>query len=162
MGDNAIGCSVSLVSAGEEKFQKVIFNEIGKGKFSTVHLDSRLLSGCQARVNLATKIVSCQEVESRTERNNKWFKDAAIEAGLELDDDLYDAGLAGGDRKDQQRYQEAKRAQILLRDLLSQPLVTRRFGKFLSCNNAVLIPPTGDDPSSINRERRKKKQKKRR
>jgi hypothetical protein len=161
MGENAIGCSLSLVSAGEEKFQKVIFNEIGKDKFSNVHLDSRLLSGCQARVNLASKIVSCREVESRTERNNKWFKDAASEAGLELDDDLYDAGLAGGDRKDQQRYQEAKRAQILLRDLLSQPLITRRFGKFMSCNNSISIPAAIDGSSSFTRQSGKKKQRRR-
>ena len=140
MGEKAIGSSISLVSSGEERQQKAIFDELGKTMFSPVHLDGRLLAEAQERVNLACKIVSCDEIESRTDRSNKWFKDAAADAGLELDDDMLDEGLAGGDLRAQQRLREAKKARGLLKSLLAQPMVVQRFGKFLSSNSAAAIP----------------------
>ena len=87
MGEKAVGSSVSLVSSAEERQQKAITDELGKHVFSPVQLDGRLLAEAQERVNLASKIVTCDEVESRSERSNKWFKDAAVDADLELDDD---------------------------------------------------------------------------
>ena len=146
-----MGSSLSLVSSAEERQQKAIVEELGKNMFSPVHLDGRLLAECQERVNLASKIVSCDEVEFRTEKKNKWLKEAATAADLEIDDDLLDEGLAGGDLRAQQLLREGKRARGLLKILLAQPLVTQRFGKFLSCNAAAsraLLPepdvPVGD------------------
>jgi hypothetical protein len=140
MGEKAVGSSMSLVSSAEEKQQKAIFDELGKALFSPVYLDGRLLVEAQERVNLASKIVSCDETESRTDRSNKWFKDAAVDADLELDDDMLDEGLAGGDLRAQQRLREAKKAKALLKSLLAQPMVVQRFGKFLSSNSAAAIP----------------------
>jgi hypothetical protein len=141
MGDKAVGSSVSLVSSAEERQQKAITDELGKHLFSSVQLDGRLLAEAQERVNLASKIVTCDEVESRSERSNRWFKDAAVEADLELDDDVLDEGLAGGNLRDQQRLREATKARSILRSLLAQPMVTQRFGKFLSSNSAAANPP---------------------
>ena len=140
MGEGAVGSSVSLVSSAEERQQKAILDELGKKLFTDVHLDGRLLSDSQERVNLASKIVTCDEVESRTDRSNKWFQDAAAEADLQLDDDCLDEGLAGGDIRDQQRLREAKKARTTLKELLAQPMVTQRFGKFSSSNGALADP----------------------
>lgn len=142
MGAGAVGASVSLVAAAEEKAQKDIVNDLGKNLFNTVHLDGRLLSEAQERLNLASKIISCDDAESRTRNNNKWYTDAAAAAGLEVDDDLLEEGLAGGDERDRQRFLEAKRAKKHLAALLSKPMTTQRFGKFLSCNSASTLPKT--------------------
>lgn len=160
MGEKAVGFSVSLVSSAEERQQKAIFDELGKSLFSPVHLDGRLLAEAQERVNLACKIVSCDEIESRTDRSNKWFKEAAAEADLELDDDMLDEGLAGGDLRAQQRLREAKKARGLLKSLLAQPMVVQRFGKFLSSNSAAATPAVPayvvpvDDKGSKRRKKR--------
>lgn len=137
MGEKAIGSSVSLIAPAEDKQFKAILDELGKNTFEPVQLDGRLLAEAQERVNMASKIVACDDVESRSKSNNKWFIEAAAETGLELDDSMLDKGLAGGDLKDQQRLREATKARSLLRQLLATPMKTQRFGKFLSCSSAV-------------------------
>mmetsp|Transcript_20913 Transcript_20913/g.31686 ORF Transcript_20913/g.31686 Transcript_20913/m.31686 type:complete len:811 (-) Transcript_20913:64-2496(-) len=130
MGESAVGCSLSLVASGEDRQQRAIAEEVGKKLFEPVKLDGRLLNEAQQRVNLASKIVSCEMIETRAKRNNKWFEEAALEAGLEVDDDMLDEGLAGGDNRDQQKLREAKTAQTQLKMLLSCPMVAQRFSKF--------------------------------
>jgi len=159
MGENAVGSSVSLISSAEERQQKAITDELGKHLFSTVQLDGRLLAEAQERVNLASKIVTCDDIESRSERSNTWFKDAAVAADLELDDDILDEGLAGGNLKDQQRLREAKKARSLLRSLLAQPMVTQRFGKFLSSYSAVTNPPVAQHFAPFEAKSGKKRKK---
>jgi len=135
MGENAKGWSVSLVSSSEEKKHESICQAVkgpGKRCFDMAPMDSRLLINAQERVNLASKIVSCEDVESKTSKSNKWFIDAAEEAGLDLDEDLLDEGLLGGSLKERQRFHEAKRARQALKALLAKPMRTQAFGKFLS------------------------------
>jgi hypothetical protein len=110
MGEKAIGSSLSLVAPAEDKPFKAIMDELGKNTFQPVNLDGRLLAEAQERVNMASKIVSCDELESRSSSNNKWFEDAAAATGLELDPSMLDEGLAGGDLRDQQRLREATKA----------------------------------------------------
>mmetsp|Transcript_15536 Transcript_15536/g.22633 ORF Transcript_15536/g.22633 Transcript_15536/m.22633 type:complete len:642 (+) Transcript_15536:2186-4111(+) len=135
MGEDAIGWSVSLVSASEDKSHiticRVVLGE-GKKSLDVAPMDYRLLANASQRVNLATKIVSCNDAEARTSKNNQWFIDAAEEAGLDLDEDLLDDGLKGGDRRDQQRLVEAKNARKALKQLLAKPMRTQNHGKFLS------------------------------
>lgn len=71
-------------------------------------------------------------------KNNKWFQEAAKEAGFEMDDDMIDEGLAGGDNRDQQKLREAKAARTQLATLLSRPMVTQRFVKFQTHANALV------------------------
>eukprot|EP00559_Dactyliosolen_fragilissimus_P003511 CAMPEP_0184860228 /NCGR_PEP_ID=MMETSP0580-20130426/5162_1 /TAXON_ID=1118495 /ORGANISM="Dactyliosolen fragilissimus" /LENGTH=931 /DNA_ID=CAMNT_0027357263 /DNA_START=149 /DNA_END=2943 /DNA_ORIENTATION=+ len=135
VGDTAIGWSISLVSASEEREHMKICEAVnGKGSkaFEGAQIDGRLLSASQERVSLASKIVSCEEVESKSRNSNKWFTDAAADAGLDLDEDLLDGGLLAGSRKDVQRLQESKRAKIQLKQLLAKPMRKQNFGKFLS------------------------------
>lgn len=135
MGANAVGWSVSLISAPEEKKHQKICEQIlgvGNRHFNNAPIDSRLLSAAQERVNLASKIVTSCAAETKAQKNNKWFVDAANEAGFDLDEEMLDDGLAGGNRKEQQTVLEAKRAKQHLKFLLAQPMRIQSFGKFLS------------------------------
>jgi len=135
MGENAVGWSVSLVSAPEEKNHKLICRAI-RGlevtHFDKAPMDGRLLTIAQERVNLASKIVACEDAENKTRKTNQWFIDAANEADLDVGEDLLDDGLMGGSRKDVQSVIEARQARQQLRILLSKPMRTQSFGKFLS------------------------------
>lgn len=140
MGENAIGWSVSLVAAPEEKKHKTICRAVQgnvSNSFDTAPMDSRLLSIAQARTNLASKIVACEDAESKTNKKNQWFRDASKDAGLDLDEDLLEEGQMGGSKKDRQQYIEAKRARQDLKVLLAKPMRKQAFGKFLS--NAGLM-----------------------
>ena len=139
VGEKAIGWSVSLVAAPEERSHQTICRAV-KGdtsSFDPAPMDSRLLTKAQERVNLATKIVSCEDSESRTNKSNQWFIKAAEDAGLELDEELLDEGQLGGSQKDRQQYLEAKRAREELKTLLAQPLRKQAYGKFIQVNPSV-------------------------
>ena len=111
----AVGASISLIAPGEDKAQARICEALGsKRLFKVMPLDGRLLSEAQVRANLASKIVECDNLESKTQKQNQWFQRAADEVGLEVDDGLIEEGLAGGDRREQQQLQTAKQARSLL------------------------------------------------
>jgi ATP-dependent RNA helicase DDX24/MAK5 len=103
MGENAIGWSVSLISADEDKNHRFICESIlgeGKRHFDEAPMDGRLLSSAQERVNLASKIVSHSDIESKTNKHNQWFINAAKEAELDLEDDMLDDDIINkGDQK---------------------------------------------------------------
>ena len=109
MGEGAVGCSLSLVASGEDKFHAKIVKALNVS-FAEVPMDGRLLSSAQERVNLACKVASTEDSERKTQRDNQWFKDQAAEAGLEVDEDMLDDGLAGGDSRDKARLNEARLA----------------------------------------------------
>ncbi|KAL7521101.1 hypothetical protein ACHAWX_005793 [Stephanocyclus meneghinianus] len=135
VGDKAVGVSISLVAPAEEKEHRKICEAVkgaGERSLETVHIDGRLLSEAQARVSLATKIVTCNDVESQASKKNKWLQDTAHQAGLEVDEDMFENGLLDGDQRDRQRFIESKRAKAELLQLLQTPMRTQHFGKFLS------------------------------
>jgi hypothetical protein len=144
MGEDAVGLSLSLISPAEDKIHARLLQAL-EAEFSDVNMDSRLLVSAQERVNLASKVVSTNDAEQKTNRDNEWFRQKAEEAGLEMDDNLLDEGLAGGDLKDQSRLREAQKGRIRLRQLLAEPMQTQKFGKFLSTNTAArqhaVVPP---------------------
>jgi ATP-dependent RNA helicase DDX24/MAK5 len=134
MGENAVGWSVSLVSAAEEKNHQSICKAIKGPTASTLDtaMDSRLLSAAQERVNLASKIVACESIEVRTNKKNQWFIEASKEAGVDLDEDLLEGGLSVGSQRERQQIAEAKQARQQLKVLLAKPMRKQNFGKFLS------------------------------
>jgi hypothetical protein len=135
VGDKAIGASLSLISPSEEKAHYKICERIedpGSKLFQESPIDGRLLSAAQERVALATKIVECEDVESKVQKKNQWFKDAASEAEVDLDEDLLEDGLIGGDQRDRQKLVVARNARGELRELLKRPMRKQNFGKFLS------------------------------
>jgi Superfamily II DNA and RNA helicases len=164
VGETAVGWSVSLVSASEEKAHQTICRAVrgdGTNSFVTAPIDGRLLANAQERVNLASKIVACENVESRTKKNNQWFIEAAKDADIELDSELLEDGQLGGSNKDRQQYLDAKRARLELNVLLSKPMRKQMFEKFLSnvgeAENHVI--PHGA-PNAVDNTRRSKKKRK--
>ena len=135
MGDKATGHSFSLISPAEDKSHATIMAALNT-KFENVLMDGRLLREAQERVNLATKVVQVSQVERQANQNNRWFKEQALEAGLDLDDDLLEEGFGSG-KRDRAKVQDAKMAKERLAVLLSQPIQKQRHGKFLSTNSAA-------------------------
>ncbi len=135
VGQDAVGCSVSLIASDEDKMYAKIMKDLST-RFEPVHIDGRLLSRAQERVNLASKIVVAEDMQSKTQRRNAWFREKADEAGIDLDEDEVIEEIS--DQRDLSRLREGKQAKALLKRLLAEPLQTQRFGKFLSTNSAAL------------------------
>eukprot|EP00978_Attheya_sp_CCMP212_P002167 scaffold4463_cov51-Attheya_sp.AAC.10 len=171
VGDKAIGASLSLISPSEEKAHYKICERIedpGSKLFQESPIDGRLLSAAQERVALATKIVECEDVESKVHKKNQWFKDAASEIGVDLDEDLLEDGLIGGDQRDRQKLVVARNARGELRDLLKRPMRKQNFGKFLSSAGlsesiraeAEVTPYVVDTSAAMTSASRRKKKRK--
>jgi hypothetical protein len=158
MGEGAVGCSLSLISPGEDKGHAKIVEALA-ASFQSVELDGRLFNSAQERVNLACKVVETDDIERRSQRSNQWFKEKAEEAGLELDDDLLEEGLGSGDKRDRSKLRESQKARSRLQQLLSEPMQTQRYGKFLSTNSAAsqhtMAPPVSDPLSSFSISKKK-------
>ena len=134
VGETAFGSSISLISAAEEKAQRAICLAVDSEtkEFKPLPFDGQLLSAAQERTNLASRIVECENIESKASKQNEWFAKAAEEAGLDLDEDLLDGGLMDGDHRDRQRLAEARKGRQRLKQLLAVPMRKQQFGKFLS------------------------------
>jgi ATP-dependent RNA helicase DDX24/MAK5 len=165
VGEGAVGLSLSLIAPSEDKNHARVVQAL-EGEFSEVTMDSRLLNSAQERVNLASKVVSTNDAEQKTNRENQWFKQKAEETEIEMDDNLLDEGLAGGDERDRSRLREAQKARGRLRQLLAEPMQTQRYGKFLSTNSAArqnaIVPPsisssTSTKQGSTKRQKRRHK-----
>lgn len=159
IGEGAVGSSLSLIASGEDKFHAKIVNAL-QVHFVNVPMDGRLLNAAQERVNLASKVASAEDAERKAQRDNQWFRDNAAEAGLDVDDEMLEDGLAGGDQRDKIRFEEAQRAKERLRHLLAQPIQTQRFGKFLSTNSAAaqrIVPEPVVVPAATNGRRKKRR-----
>ena len=151
MGPAAVGASVSLVDPSEEKEHRKICEMIqgqGKKRFEQSPMDGHLLVSAQTRVALASKIVDCEQIESRCKKNNDWIRVAAADADLDVDDDLLDEGLVSGSLRDQQRLKEVAHARLELKKLLAVPMKKQHFGKFLSgigmqnsINSTTIVKP---------------------
>jgi len=136
MGEGAIGSSLSLIAPAEDKAHFMIAASLSV-PFKKVLLDGRLLTSSQERVSLASKIYIVSEMEQKTNSHNRWFLEMAKKADLDLDDGMMEDE---NDRpeKEHQQILEAKRARAKLPMLLQEPMVTQKFGKFLSTNSAAL------------------------
>lgn len=135
VGEKAVGSSISLVSPSEEKAHRAICEALhgsASGGFAEMPMDGRLLSAAQQRTSLAARVVECETIEAKASKKNKWFIEAAEDAGLDLDEDLLDGGLMDGGHRDRQKLSEARKARQTLNELLTQPMRTQQFGKFLS------------------------------
>jgi superfamily II DNA/RNA helicase len=135
VGAGSTGFSVSLIASGEDKNHARIVQAL-QARFEPVHLDGRLLTAAQERVNLASKVVADDEVEQRRNQSNKWYQEQAAAVGFDIEDDMYEDS-ADKDQREQGRSREAKTSKAKLRALLSQPMVAQRYGKFLSTSKAV-------------------------
>jgi hypothetical protein len=155
---------MSLIAPSEDKSHARLVQSL-EASFEEVIMDSRLFKSAQERVNLASKIVLTSDQEQKTNRQNKWFHDSAAEAGLEIDDEMLDEGLAAGDRREQSQLREAKKARTSLRQLLTESMQTQRYGKFLSTNSAArdnaVVPAVASKGTSVQQPRKGRRLKKR-
>lgn len=135
-----MGRSLSLVASDEDKIHTFISKKLG-ATFQQVMLDGRLLRGAQERVNLASKVVAAEDKLRLAARQQAWFKEAAEEVEVELDEDLMADAQSQGIAHS--ALVEAEHARNRLRKLLQEPLVTQRYGKFLSTNTAARQGFTG-------------------
>ena len=127
--------SLSLVSPAEDKAQSQIA-EATKLAFLNVRLEGRLLGKAQERVNLASKIVAAEDFQQKIQSRNLWFQEHAHEAGIEVDDDLVER-TSDLPMREQLQLMEAEKAKIKLAQLLSEPLKTSKYGKFLCANTGI-------------------------
>ena len=86
---------------------------------------------------MASKIFEAQEKQGKAKRQNQWFLEAAKDAGIDLDDNCLDNGLEDGDQRNTSKLREAENARVRLQALLSQPMQTQMFGKFLTTARSV-------------------------
>lgn len=158
---------MSLISPGEDKNHARIVDAL-KVRLEPLHLDGRLLNSSKERVNLACKVVAIDEEARKKQRNRQWFEEKAKEAGLDVEDDeqlLEDIGSAGDDDdpRSRGRLKEAENARVRLRVLLSEPMQTQRYGKFLSTNsaytqkNAVAQPIIPKSQQGLRKRRKRKR-----
>jgi hypothetical protein len=161
MGPGAVGSSLSLVAPSEDRIHGKIVESL-QAQFESVNLDGRLYKAAQERENLACKGVETEETERKTQQSNKWFLDNAEEAGIELDEDVFEEGLAGGDKRDRGRLREGQLAKERLQKLLAEPMQTQRFCKFLSTRTtsnhrsiAPSLPQAGGNQARRNKKRRR-------
>lgn len=148
-----------MVSPDEDKMHSAISKALHV-RFETVLLDGRLLQSAQERVNLASKIAEVSSVEGKSQRQNQWLKEKASEAGLDIDEDVLEEGLLGGDHRDRAKLKEAQSARERLARLLIEPLKTQRYGKFLSTNSALhqqVMLHTAKSSNTSGRARKKKR-----
>jgi hypothetical protein len=160
MGVGAVGVSLSLIAPAEDKAHSKILQAL-QVNFSKILLDGRLLSSAQERVNLASKVVVAADKEHRLQSHNQWFREKANEAELELDEDMLEDDTDLPEMEESER-REARRARTRLAQLLTEPMTTQRYGKFLSTNSAAMqdeIKPMVASVQASGMSRQKKKRK---
>lgn len=86
------------------------------------------------------------------QREKKWFHEQADEAGLEVDESLIETSESAN----RSRQGNVRRARAELAQLLSQPMQTQRYGKFLSTNSSrtTAAIPASVNPNSHTRRRK--------
>jgi len=150
IGPDAVGTSVSLVSAPEAfDHAKICSAVLGVGERGTGNksnnnppqrkafegvagMDGRMMATCRTRVNLASKIYNWEDATCKREKEDQWFVKAAEEADVDLEEGTLQEDGDDGDNRRRMEQLEYKRAKVELKVLLSKPMRTQEFGKFLS------------------------------
>jgi hypothetical protein len=127
---------LSLVAPDEDRFHSAMVDKLNVN-FENINIDGRLLSSAQERVNLASKIFTVDEKQTKTKRQNQWFEETAAQADITLDENCLDDGIDVDLRRHTSELRECENAKIRLQQLLAQPMQTQKFGKFLSTNSAA-------------------------
>jgi hypothetical protein len=105
--------------------------------FEDINIDGRLLRSAQERVNLASKIFTTDEKQTKIRRQNQWFHETAEQADITLDENCLDDGLDIDQKRQASGLRESQIAKVRLQQLLAHPMQTQKFGKFLSTNSAA-------------------------
>ncbi|TPX64119.1 hypothetical protein SpCBS45565_g06086 [Spizellomyces sp. 'palustris'] len=142
------GISVMLCSPQEVPVYKrichILRKEDGIPEFP---LDRSLLTGIKKRMALAKKIDELEHRKQKTQHEENWFRKAAEEADIELDEDFLDTksatekGKASTDAEEARRKSKLQSLKAELSSLLAQPLVPKGIsGLYLTSNVDSTLP----------------------
>ncbi|KAJ3286470.1 ATP-dependent RNA helicase [Borealophlyctis nickersoniae] len=115
------GVSVMLCSPGEKPLYKKICKVLGKADgVPEFPVEMSVLSNIKQRINLARKIDQEEHVVSKHKHDKNWYKKAAEEMDIELDEDLI-----GSDSEDTRAKDRVAAMRRELEVMLSKPLVAK-------------------------------------
>ncbi|KND04171.1 uncharacterized protein SPPG_01605 [Spizellomyces punctatus DAOM BR117] len=142
------GISVMLCSPQEVPVYKRICHILGKEDgIPEFPLDRSLLTGIKQRMALAKQIDELEHRKQKTQHEKNWFKKAAEEADIELDEDFLDTksatdkGNASTDAEEARRKAKLQSLKAELSSLLAQPLVPKGIsGLYLTSNVDSTLP----------------------
>ncbi|KAM9466622.1 ATP-dependent RNA helicase DDX24 isoform 1-T2 [Clarias gariepinus] len=116
------GLSLLLIGPDDMMNYKKIYKTLGKDEdLPMFPVESKCMTAIKERVDMARKIEKIEYYNSRQKQHNSWFRQAAEEMDIDLDDDL----LLGGDRDEENEREHHKHVKGLkkhLKHLLSQPV----------------------------------------
>ncbi|XP_017331717.1 ATP-dependent RNA helicase DDX24 [Ictalurus punctatus] len=116
------GLSLLLIGPDDMMNYKKIYRTLGKDEDLPVFpVQNKCMTAIKERVDVARKIEKIEYYNSRQKQHNSWFRQAAEEMDIDLDDDL----LLGGDRNEETERVQQKHVKGLkkhLKHLLSQPV----------------------------------------
>ncbi|TSM77356.1 ATP-dependent RNA helicase DDX24 [Bagarius yarrelli] len=114
------GLSMLLIGPDDMMNYKKIYRTLGKDEdLPMFPVQNKYMTAIKERVNVARKIEKIEYYNSRKQQHNSWFKQAAEDMDIDLDDDL----LLGGNQDEENEREQQKLLKGLkkhLKHLLSQ------------------------------------------
>ncbi|XP_076833957.1 ATP-dependent RNA helicase DDX24 [Brachyhypopomus gauderio] len=117
------GLSLLLVGPDDLMNYKKIYRTLGKDEdLPFFPVQNKCMAAIKERVDVARKIEKMEYHHSRQKQHNSWFRQAAEDMDIDLDDDLL---LGGGRNEDEDDREQQKLVKVLkkqLKHLLCQPV----------------------------------------
>ncbi|KAG7328473.1 hypothetical protein KOW79_008417 [Hemibagrus wyckioides] len=159
------GLSLLLIGPDDMMNYKKIYRTLGKDEdLPMFPVQNKCMTAIKERVNVARKIEKIEYYNCRRQQHNSWFRQAAEEMDIDLDDDL----LLGGDKDEENDREQQKLVKGLkkhLKHLISQPVFKAHMKtKYPTQMGKLQLPqlPLGDETAliSVHKQKQKDKQKK--
>ncbi|KPP60782.1 ATP-dependent RNA helicase DDX24-like [Scleropages formosus] len=116
------GLSLLLIGPDDMINFRKIYRTLGKDEDLPIFpIQVRCMAAVKERVNLARKIEKIEYHNSREKQHNSWFKQAAEELDIELDDDVL-LGRGKDEAEERQQQKMIKGLKKHLQHLLQQPI----------------------------------------
>uniref|UniRef100_A0AAY5EJ25 ATP-dependent RNA helicase n=1 Tax=Electrophorus electricus TaxID=8005 RepID=A0AAY5EJ25_ELEEL len=115
------GLSLLLIGPDDMMNYKKIYRTLGKDEdLPLFPVQNKCMAAIKERVDVARKIEKMEYHNSRQKQHNSWFRQAAEEMDIDLDDDLLLGGGRDEDEREHQKLMKALKKQ--LKQLFSQPV----------------------------------------
>ncbi|XP_026789609.3 ATP-dependent RNA helicase DDX24 [Pangasianodon hypophthalmus] len=160
------GLSLLLIGPDDLMNYKKIYRTLGKDEdLPMFPVQNKCMTAIKERVDVARQIEKIEYYNSRKKQHNSWFRQAAEEMDIDLDDDL----LLGGGREEENEREQQKHVKGLkkhLKHLLSQPVFKAHMKtKYPTQMGKLQLPelPLANETAliSVTNQKQKQKQKKR-
>ncbi|KAL4236867.1 ATP-dependent RNA helicase ddx24 [Mactra antiquata] len=139
------GLSVMIVGPDDTRNYKKIMHTLNKSEdLPLFPVEQQLLTELRRRVNMVRKIETQEYRFKKSKRQNDWFKKAADEIGVDIEDQGLLEDL--GDDVEQARYKQyIKQMKSELSIILKQPLQTQFTHTKYPTKTGKLVAPKSDD-----------------